>query len=75
MDSILQGVVMMFVGMGIVYCFLILLVCILSLASKIIPKFNYILPDAEPKKKPRAAVSPAGDDAAVAIAIAAAMTR
>lgn len=75
MAGILQGLVLMVIGMGIVYLFLILLVYVLSLTAKIIPKFNYVLPDEEPKKKPRAASPAAGDDAAIAIAIAAATTR
>ena len=68
-----QGLVLLAAGMGIVYLFLAVLVVTMSVMAKIIPRFNYILPDEEPKKKPAPAA--ASDDSAVALAIAVALSR
>ena len=46
---LLQGLILMVVGVFIVSGFLGLLVVILTLSSKIIPRFNHILPDEQPK--------------------------
>jgi oxaloacetate decarboxylase gamma subunit len=73
-----QGLVLLVSGMGIVFLFLSLLVCVMNLSSRIIPTFNHILPDEEPKKKSRpapAAAAAVHDDALVAVAIAAAVAR
>ena len=69
----LQGLILMVVGVGIVSGFLGLLVVILTLSSKIIPRFNHILPDEQPKVKTQK--SNASPDAEIAVAIAAAMLR
>ena len=69
-----QGLVLLIAGMGIVFLFLTLLVFVTNGASKIIPKFNHILPDEAPKKKPAPAAA-ASDDAAIALAIAVARAR
>ena len=75
MASMMQGLVLLVAGMGIVYLFLFLLVWIMNRAAAIIPRFNHILPDEEPKKKARPARPLAHqahhDDAAIAVAIAA----
>ena len=70
----MQGVVLLLAGMGIVFSFLALLVCVMNVAAKIVPRFNHILPEEEPKKKSRPA-APASDDAAIALAIAVARSR
>ncbi len=73
---LLQGLILMVVGVGIVSGFLGLLVVILTLSSKIIPRFNHILPDEQPKvKAQKAQKSDASPDAEIAVAIAAAMLR
>ena len=69
-----QGLVLLIAGMGIVFLFLTVLVLVMSVMGKIVPKFNYILPDDQPKKAPRVA-APASDDTALAIAIAVAARR
>lgn len=51
---LLQGLVLLVAGMGIVYLFLMLMVWVLNHTSVLISRFNHILPDDEPKKKPRA---------------------
>lgn len=67
-----QGVVLMIAGMGIVYVFLSVLIIVTKLSMKGIARFDSILPQDAPKKKPAAAKS-AGDDADVALAIAVAL--
>ncbi len=71
MAMLAQGLVLMVAGMGIVFVFLALLVWVMSRAAKIVPRFNHILPDPEPKKKAVAAKASSHDDIMVAIAIAA----
>ena len=73
---LLQGLILMAVGVGTVVGFLGLLVMILTLSSKIIPRFNHILPDEQPKvKAQKAQKSDVSPDAEIAVAIAAAMLR
>ena len=68
-ELIKQGLVLLVAGMGIVFCFLAILVLVTTVAAKIIPRFAYLLPDEAPKKKPAPAKA-AADDAAIALAIA-----
>ena len=77
MDSELlkQGVVLLVSGMGIVFIFLAILVLVTTGASKVIPRFNHILPDEAPKKKPAPAPKATDDDLAIALAIAVARAR
>jgi oxaloacetate decarboxylase gamma subunit len=78
MAILLQGLVLLASGMGIVFLFLTLLVWVMNRSSSVVPRFNRILPDDEPKKKARAAAGKAvapGDGSLVAIAIAAARAR
>ena len=77
MAIFLQGLVLMVSGMGIVYLFLSLLVWVMNRSSSIVARFNYILPDGEPKKKPRQAQQPVAlhDDVLIAIAVVAAQAR
>lgn len=72
-ELIKQGVVLLISGMGIVFCFLAILVLVTTLAAKVIPRFAYLLPEEAPKKKPAPAA--ASDDAAIALAIAVARAR
>ena len=73
MEILLQGLVLLVAGMGIVFAFLALLVFVMNGAAKIVPRFNSILPDEAPKKPAKKAV--ASDDAAIALAIAVARSR
>ncbi len=77
MDSELlkQGVVLLVSGMGIVFIFLAILVLVTTDAAKVIPRFNHILPDEAPKKKPAPAAKATDDDLAIALAIAIARAR
>ena len=72
MDIIYQGLVLMLAGMGIVYCFLSALIVVTKLSMKGISRFDSILPQDAPKKKPAAAKA-SDDDANIALAIAVAL--
>ena len=67
-----QGVVLMLAGMGIVYLFLVLLIVVTKFSMKGIARFDSILPQDAPKKKP-AAKAAGDDDANIALAIAVAL--
>jgi sodium pump decarboxylase gamma subunit len=73
---LLQGLVLMVVGLFMVFSFLLLLVLILMACEKIIPRFSYILPDAQSISKvrrpaPSGSAAPAHDaDEQIAVAIA-----
>jgi len=72
MEVLGQGVVMMIAGMGIVYVFLSVLILVTKVSMKGLSKFDSILPQDAPKKKP-AAKAAGSDDADIALAIAVAM--
>ena len=72
MDVILQGLVLMGFGMGFVYLFLIVLIVVTLISMKGVAKFDSILPQDAPKKKPAAAAA-GNDDANIALAIAVAL--
>lgn len=74
MAVLAQGMVLLVAGMGIVFLFLILLVGVMSGSAKIIPRFNHILPDEAPKKRPAPAAAQ-DDGVMIAVAIAAAAAR
>ncbi len=71
MAVLLQGLVLMIAGMGIVYFFLSLLIFVTKFTMGGVARFNALLPDETPKKKPVAAAS--NDDANIALAIAVAL--
>ena len=72
MDVILQGLVLMGFGMGFVYLFLIVLIVVTLVSMKGVARFDSILPQDAPKKKPAAAAA-GNDDANIALAIAVAL--
>ena len=71
MDIVLQGLVLMGFGMGFVYLFLIVLIVVTKVSMKGVARFDAILPQDAPKKKPAAAAG--NDDADIALAIAVAL--
>ena len=71
MDVILQGLVLMGFGMGFVYAFLALLILVTKVSMGVVARFDSILPQDAPKKKPAAAAG--NDDANIALAIAVAL--
>ena len=70
MDVILQGLVLMGFGMGFVYAFLALLILVTKCSMGLVARFDSILPQDAPKKKPAAAAGNADADIALAIAVA-----
>ena len=66
-----QGLVLMIAGMGIVYVFLSVLIMVTKISMGFISKFDSILPQEAPKKKPAAAAG--NDDANIALALAVAI--
>ncbi|MGI6099772.1 MAG: hypothetical protein GX174_11365 [Lentisphaerae bacterium] len=78
-----QGLVLMVVGVSIVWLFLGVLVLVLKVSARIVPRFNHILPDNRPAEPvpmqaPAAAAPPSHDEAAavaIAVAVAAAEAR
>lgn len=66
-----QGLVLMIAGMGIVYVFLSVLIAVTKISMGFISKFDSILPQEAPKKKPSVAVG--NDDADIALALAVAI--
>ena len=70
-----QGLVLLVAGMGIVSVFLALLVWVMNRSTTIVSRFNHILPDEEPKKRPRPVARADDDTVLIAIAVAAAQAR
>ena len=66
MDLIGQGIVLMIAGMGIVYAFLYILIIVCGKASKIVSKYDHLVPD-EPKKT-RMVSTPAATSAPATVA-------
>jgi sodium pump decarboxylase gamma subunit len=75
MAILAQGLVLLVAGMGIVYVFLALMVWVMNRFATIIPHFNHILPDEEPKKRARPVARADDDTVLIAIAVAAAQAR
>ena len=71
MDVILQGLVLMGFGMGFVFAFLAFLIVVTKVSMGVVARFDSILPQDAPKKKPADAAG--NDDANIALAIAVAM--
>ena len=73
MELMGQGVVLMIAGMAIVYAFLFLLIWVSNGASRLVSRFDHIIPDNEPKKRknPPAAVKTGATAAASSAAVAA----
>lgn len=73
--EITKALLLMGVGMGTVFAFLVLLSLVLAGSAHVVPKLAFMMPDPEPAK-PKAQARPTSDDlAGVALAIAAALRR
>ena len=70
MDIILQGLVLMGFGMVFVFLFLLVLGGVTLVSMKGIAKFDSILPQEAPKKKPAAKAGNDDENIALAIAVA-----
>ena len=66
MEVMGQGLVLMIAGMAIVYVFLYVLILVSNHASRLVSKFDYLVPDEAPRKakKAVAAAAPAASEAA-----------
>ena len=73
MDILGQGLVLMLAGMGIVFVFLAVLIVVTNVSMKGIARFDSILPQEAPKKKPAVAKAAGDEDANIALAIAVAL--
>ena len=73
-DAIAKALILMVVGMGVVFAFLTLLVVIMNLMAKVLPRLAFLMPDPEPPKPKARPAAPAADGE-VALAIAAALRR
>lgn len=67
-SSLIEGLKFMVVGMGVVFCFLWLMVGAMSAASVFFRKYEHLFPEPVAAAAPKAAQS---DDVGVAIAVAA----
>ena len=65
-----QGLVLMIAGMGIVYIFLSVLILVTKTSMKGIAKFDSILSQEAPNKKPAAKAGNDDENIALAIAVA-----
>ena len=74
MEQILKSLILMGVGMGTVFAFLVLLALVLAGSARVVPKLACMMPDPEPAK-PKAPAPKTDDCAGVALAIAAALKR
>lgn len=74
MEQILKSLILMGVGMGTVFAFLVLLAFVLAGSAHIVPKLSFMMPDPEPAK-PKAPAPKSDDGASIALAIAAALRR
>jgi len=70
-----QAAVLMVAGMTIVFIVLYVLVLVMRGVAMVLPRFNYLLPEEQPKASAAPAARAASDDTAVAIAIAVAADR
>ena len=71
MELMGQGIVLMVAGMAIVYAFLFLLIWVSDGASRLVSRFDRIIPDTEPKKREKRSVYVQAGSAATASAPAA----
>lgn len=57
MELMGQGLVLMIAGMAIVYAFLFLLIWVSDGASRLVSRFDHLLPDTEPQKQKKRPVA------------------
>ena len=73
--EITKAFLLMGVGMGTVFAFLILLSLVLSASKLFVPKLAFMMPDPEPAKPKTAAPKAGPKGAEIALAIAAALQK
>lgn len=71
-----DGIIIMLIGMGVVFLFLVIMVYVMDWTSKLVLKLNEIFPEEIPEEKPTRKKAGNNDgDVALAIAIACAQRR
>ena len=73
--EITKALLLMGVGMGTVFAFLILLSLVRSASKLFVPKLAFMMPDPEPAKPKAPAPKAGAKSAEIALAIAAALRR
>ncbi len=74
LELLKAGILLMIIGMGVVYFFLTIMICVVNVSSKIIKIANKYFPEAiEEDKYTSKKKSPANNDAEIALAIACAV--
>ena len=73
--EISKALILMGVGMGTVFSFLILLSLVLAASKCVVPRLAFMMPDPEPAKPKAAVAKTAAKATEIAIAIAAALKR
>lgn len=74
MELLLDGLLLMVLGMSAVFSFLGVMVCVMVLSARLVSGFSHLLPERTPPAKParkppasRTAAAPAGDGALLAV--------
>jgi sodium pump decarboxylase gamma subunit len=70
-----DGLVLLGMGMGFVLCFLVILIFVMNIMSKVVAYLNKIFPEAVEEVKTVAKKAATNVDEAIAVAIAAIMAR
>ncbi len=70
MEELGRGLVLMVAGMGIVYLFLWLLIVVTQISCAVLAKYDHILPQDAPKKKPAKKADSEDENIALALAVA-----
>jgi sodium pump decarboxylase gamma subunit len=70
-----DGLILLGMGMGFVLCFLVILIFVMGIMSKIVGYLNKLFPEAVEEVKTVAKKASANVDEAIAVAIAAIMAR
>jgi len=70
-----QAFVLLVAGNTIVYIFLYVLVLVMRGLAVVVPRFNHLLPDEQPKTSAKPAARATTDDSAIAVAIVVASDR
>ena len=66
-DAIAKALILMALGMGVVFAFLTLLVVIMNLLAKVVPRLAFLMPDPEPPRPKARPAAPAADGGALAL--------
>lgn len=75
-NNLQDGIIIMLIGMGVVFLFLVIMVYVMGWTSKLVLKLNEIFPEEIPEEKPaRKKIGNNDSEVALAIAIACAQRR